>query len=437
GVVPGDRIQATITEVHKNYVRARLERLLEGSPDRVDPMCIDFGQCGGCQLLQWSYQAQLTWKERRVHEVLTRIGGLTSLPVRPIIPSPLIWHYRNKAQFKVAAAGGGSNTESICTVKIGFYSSGSHNLVPLGERCRLMHPLINQAVQFLKTHLPKYSIPCSGNGGLQQIICRVSFARKQLLLTLAGGKRLAEQQTAAQVTKLAHEMKVDIPGLAGLTLSISMPSGNRKQGPEPENITVWGQNFIEEDLPAAHGRSITFRISASSFFQVNPTQAANLFNTVMALAQPGPDLFALDAYCGTGSIALYLAQAGGMVWGIEEVEEAVADAIVNAELNDLGNVHFSAGKVEKTAGKIVTRYGPPDILVVDPPRSGCSEQFLTAALSWQPRRWVYVSCNLATLARDLRFLSSAGYRPTVVQPVDMFPHTSHVECVVLMSRVDK
>ena len=425
GGIPGDHLQVKLTQVHKRYAHASLLKVLHSCAQRVTPMCSEFGRCGGCQLQQWNYQAQLAWKQERLVQTLARVGGIRQVLIRSIIPAPRQWAYRNKAQFPVGMYEG--------KPALGFYRYGSHELVPVTDGCHIVHPLIGRAAAIIDKHLPTLGSVYderTGRGVLRHVVMRVGFHSEQLLITF-----VCQQPNLAGLPTLITKLQEAMPQLVGVTININNKSGNRIMG--AEDITVWGRDYIEERLHTGGG-SLLFHVSARSFFQVNPMQAERLYQVVARYAVVDDNAKVLDAYCGTGSIALYLAQAGAAaVWGVEEETAAVHDAQINAQLNNVSNVRFYAGKVEEIVAELVRKGNAPNVVVVDPPRSGCDAEFLATACSWQAERWVYVSCNPATLARDMRIIMDNGYNVVEAQPVDMFPHTAHVECVVLMERVGK
>lgn len=422
GAVPGDTVLLDEQEIHPRYVRGRLASILKPSPHRVTPDCDKFGQCGGCQLQHLSYGAQLDWKRERVRQLLMRIGGLQQVSVLPVIPAERVSAYRNKAQFPVGEVGG--------QVVLGFYERGSHELVR-AEQCLIQHPSIRRLARSVASLLNRLGIEPYNEqrktGTVRHVLCRTSFHHDELLVTLVATKpRFAGQEA------LVEEIGRQVPEIVGITLNVNTGSGNRILG--ERNITLWGRDYLRETLQAGD-MQLEFNISATSFFQVNPVQAERLFEVVIDYGKVDPTTRVLDAYCGTGAIGLFLARAGAeRVWGIEEVKEAVVDARRNARINNVANASFHVGRVEVVAQRLIGEQGVPDLVVVDPPRAGLGRRFLEPAALWGVRRWVYVSCNPATLARDLRLLCDHGYRLVRVQPVDMFPHTAHVECVALLDR---
>jgi len=425
GAVPGDTVLVQVTKQHPRYLHADLLLIVTPSKHRIQSECPWFPSCGGCQLQHMRYASQLAWKQNRVRQVLTRVGGLQEVDVLPIIPAAMPWRYRNKAQFPIGVVDG--------QVSLGFYEQGSHRLVPI-DQCLVQHPRIGSIIPKLQRLIAEHKIPpyseVTGHGILRHVLCRVSFTTEELLITL-----VTTQSEFAGLAALVQQITQTFAPLAGITLNVNTQKGNRILG--DQNYLLYGDEYLTETLRVL-GHAVTFRISATAFFQVNPIQAQNLFATAVDYAQVSADTTVWDAYCGTGSMAMFLAKAGAKkVWGIEAVPQAVDDARANAALNDITNVSFMLGRVEDIAPKLITQEGPPHVLIVDPPRAGLDRAFIAEALTWGVERWVYVSCNPATLARDLQIICADGYSVQKVQPVDMFPHTAHVETVVLMSRVEK
>jgi 23S rRNA (uracil1939-C5)-methyltransferase len=392
---------------------------MQPSADREAPLCQVFSECGGCQLQHLSYKAQLAWKTERVRAVLTRLGKVAQPRILPIVSAERPWDYRNKAQFPVGRING--------EIKLGFYEHGSHRLVP-ADSCLVQHARIREAAAVITRHLNLLKIApfdeSTGTGYIRHILCRISFSTEKLLITIVATRR------CVALDELVSAMEQEIPGLAGVTLNINSKPGNRILS--DNNMVLWGEGYLVETLQVGDLRAV-FHVSAPSFFQVNPIQAQELFAAVLRYAAVDKTSTVLDAYCGTGSITLFLALAGAhRVWGIEEVPAAVKDAVTNARVNNIENTSFVYGRVEDVATELVGEAGPLDVLVVDPPRAGLEHSFIQAAAKWRPKRWVYVSCNPATLARDIALLDTEGYRLQEAQPVDMFPHTAHIECVALL-----
>ena len=416
---PGDRVDVEIISLQKNYARALTHSLVNASPHRLQPPCSDHGTCGGCRLQHIQYSEQLRHKQQLVVGALKRLGGI-DVPVHPTIGMTEPWHYRNKAQYPVGEAEG--------KLKMGFYRQRSHALVDV-RHCSIQHPAADSAVAVTREIITELKIPIYNEkehrGVLRHLITRTSFSRGEVLLvlvtngcTLPSGDRLIKQ-----LAKRAKDM-------VGIVQNVNKRRGNVILG--TENLLLWGRDYVVEELGG-----LTFHISAGSFFQVNPRQAAVLFNIVRNYADLKGGETVLDLYCGSGAISLFLSSKAARVIGVESYAPAVEDAYKNAKLNGINNVEFYAGQAEEVLPVLARQGINGDVVVVDPPRKGCDERLLATLEKMQPPRIIYVSCNPATLARDLRYLTGIGYVPREVQPIDMFPHTSHVECVVLMSRVEK
>ncbi len=417
--VPGDRVSARVISVQKNYARALLETLLVPSPLRVKAPCRHFGACGGCQLQHLGYGEQLRQKREIVLQALRRLGGLETA-VLPVLGMAEPWHYRNKAQFPLAREGG--------KLRAGFFRRGTHQIVDLLD-CPIQHPLIDSTFTIARNLLDRMGVPVydekTHSGLLRHLAIRVSdFANKVLVIFVTNGRDFP------QGSALAKALSAGVPALAGVVQNVNTRRGNIVFG--VENITLWGEPCLIEQVGG-----ISCYISPASFFQVNSLQAGVLFRQVEKYAALTGTETVFDLYCGTGTIALYLSRRAGKVIGIESFAAAISDARENARLNRINNAEFFTGKAEELFPGFVEKGYRPDVVIVDPPRKGCSEKLLSAIATAGPKRLIYVSCNPSTLARDLRYLLGKGYDASEVQPIDMFPQTSHVETVVLMSRVDK
>ncbi len=409
--VPGDFVLVEITLLKKNYARATIKQMIKTSPQRINPACKVVGECGGCQLAQINYNQQLKWKQQRVASALSRIGH-TDTQISPIIGMPNPFAYRNKAQIQV-----GKGKDKLIA---GFYQRGTNDIVDLNG-CKIHHPLISQAISGIKQVLVDLNIApynkLTNSGVLKQIVIRASFNQNTLMVVLITGPRDFPQKF-----QLVQELSDRIPGLVSIVQTINQGKGSRAN-----TLILWGESYLIERIG-----QLKFAISPDSFFQVNPIQTEILYNTIKETAALTGKEIVWDLYCGTGSIGLYLARDAKRVIGVESVTTAVKDAKLNAKLNGIDNVEFHLDKAEHFSG------GPsPQVIVVDPPRSGCDPNLLETIGKKRPNRLVYVSCNPATLARDIKILLTMKYNVVQVQPVDMFPQTSHVECVVLMSRVEK
>ncbi len=417
--VPGDLAEARIISVQKTYARALPVSIIRSSSYRTEPRCNHFHQCGGCQLQHLKYPHQLRLKQKRVSDAIRRLGGLEA-PVRPIVGMANPWSYRNKAQVPIAREGD--------RVVAGFYEKRSHRVVNI-ESCPIQHAGGNRVIDETRAALQALQIPVydetNHRGLIRHILSRISFSTGEVLVTIiTNGEKLPH--TALLVERLCSR----IENLVGIVQNINTRRGNVVLG--NRNLTLWGRPYLVEKLG-----DLSFHVSPHSFFQVNPLQTGVLYDRVLAFAGLTGSETVFDLYCGAGAIALYLARKADRVVGVESVVQAVEDARANTSLNRIGNAEFYHGRAEEIVPDLLQKGVRADVIVVDPPRKGCDTELLKTISEAAPERIVYVSCNPATLARDLKILSADSYVTVEVQPVDMFPHTSHVECVVLMSRVEK
>ncbi len=416
--VPGDEVRVEIDEVKSNYARGRVKEILKPSPDRVEPRCGVFEECGGCVWQAVSYEAQLNYKSDQVVQALSRIGGIKNPPVAPIIGAPVPWNYRNKVQFPVGGRRG--------RLKAGCFARGTHEIVDVAE-CFIQHQVNNRVIAAVKKIMEEMKIEpydeYTGKGLLRHIMARVAHNTGEAMVVLVTSSPYLPSRKA-----IVRRLFEEIPGLVSVVQNINSRKTNVILGPETK--VIGGRGYIEDVLDG-----LRFHISPISFYQVNTPQAEVLYRKVVEYANPGPQSQVLDVYCGIGTISLFLARKAGFVLGVEEVPRAVADARKNAALNGFFNVDFVAGSAERVLPGLLDHGLVPEVVVVDPPRQGCKESVLSAIVAMRPGRIVYVSCNPATLARDLKTLVEYGYSLSEVQPIDMFPQTAHVECVVLMSRL--
>ena len=415
--VIGDTVTAKIMKAKKNYGYGRLMEILKPSPYRVDPICPSARQCGGCQLQAVSYEEQKAFKEKKLRGHLERIGGFKELPMEPLIGMDEPYHYRNKAQFPV-----GRNKEG--RIVTGFYAGRTHAIIE-NRDCALGIPQNKEVLDRVIAHMEKYNIApydeMTGKGLVRHIFVRYGFFTGELMVCLIiNGQDLPHQKE--MVEKLG-----EIPGMTSISLNINKKRNNVILGDKVK--TIWGKEYITDKIG-----DISYEISPLSFFQVNPHQTWKLYSKALEYADLHGEETVWDLYCGIGTISLFLAQKAKFVRGVEIVSAAIEDARRNARLNEIDNVEFFVGKAEEVLPREYEKNGVyADVIVVDPPRKGCDEMLLKTILKMQPKRVVYVSCDSATLARDLRFLCDNGYELKKVCGVDQFPQTVHVETVVLLS----
>ncbi len=418
GALMGELCEIKILKALKNLAYARIERIIEPSEHRIKPGCGNFGKCGGCSFLHMDYGEELFFKKQRVEDALTRIGGL-SLPVSEIYGSERTDAYRNKVIYAVCKQDG--------KAVAGFFRERSHDIIPV-SRCLIQTPESDAAAAAVCRWIDEFGISVydesTGKGLIRHIFVRTAFGTGQMAVCV-----VASSKKLPHVDALVAEITISCPKTASIVLCVNKKAGNTVLS--DTFITLWGADHIEDKLC-----SLRFKLSPRSFFQINPPQAEKLYMKALEFAAPGPDCTAIDLYCGTGTISLVLAQKCGHVIGVETVPEAVADAGENAEKNGVVNAEFICADAAAAALELNARGITPDVVVVDPPRKGLEPDLIETISEMSPKRVVYVSCDPATLARDLKLFSSSGYTPLRLEAFDMFPRTAHVETVVLMSRAE-
>ena len=416
--VIGDTVTAKIIKAKKNYGYGRLMEVLKPSPYRVEPKCEFARQCGGCQLQALSYDQQLVFKTNKVKGHLERIGGFTDIPMEPIIGMDELFHYRNKAQFPV-----GRNKEG--KIVTGFYAGRTHNIIE-NRDCALGVAENKEVLDCVIAHMEKYGIEpyneATGKGLVRHVLIRYGYFTKEVMvcLILNGNKIPKEEQLVKSLC--------EIPGMTSITINVNKKHSNVILGEEIR--LLWGQEYITDRIG-----DISYQISPLSFYQVNPMQTQKLYAKALEYADLHGEETVWDLYCGIGTISLFLAQKAKFVRGVEIVPAAIENAKENAKLNGLENTEFFVGKAEEVLPREYKKNGVyADVIVVDPPRKGCDETLLETMIEMNPERIVYVSCDSATLARDLKYLCERGYELRKVCPVDQFGMTVHVETVVLLSQ---
>ena len=416
--VIGDTVTAKIIKAKKNYGYGRLMEVLKPSPYRVEPKCEFARQCGGCQLQALSYDQQLVFKTNKVKGHLERIGGFTDIPMEPIIGMDELFHYRNKAQFPV-----GRNKEG--KIVTGFYAGRTHNIIE-NRDCALGVPENKEVLDRVIAHMEKYGIEpyneATGKGLVRHVLIRYGYFTKEVMVCLIlNGNKIPKEE---QLVKSLRE----IPGMTSITINVNKKHSNVILGEEIR--LLWGQEYITDRIG-----DISYQISPLSFYQVNPMQTQKLYAKALEYADLHGQETVWDLYCGIGTISLFLAQKAKFVRGVEIVPAAIENAKENAKLNGLENTEFFVGKAEEVLPREYKKNGVyADVIVVDPPRKGCDETLLETMVEMNPERIVYVSCDSATLARDLKYLCERGYELHKVCAVDQFGMTVHVETVVLLSQ---
>ena len=407
-----DKVKVRINKSKKNYAVGDIVEIIEKSPFRVDRICSDdLKDCGGCQIQELDYNKQLELKTNEVKQVISRIGKLENVEIHETIGMQSPCRYRNKAQFPIQNING--------STAIGFYKKKSHDVIPT-DMCVIQHDINDKIINIIKTYIQAYNVSIynetTHTGVLRHLVTKVGFTTNEVMVVL-----VANGTNLPHLNELASVLKENILGFKTLVLNVNKAKTNVILG--KENKVIYGNGKINDYIG-----DLVFEISPLSFFQVNPVQTEVLYNKALEYAELKENDTVFDIYCGIGSISLFLAQKATKVYGIEIVEDAIKDAKINAKLNNLNNVEFYVGKAEEVVPKMYSEGKTANVVVVDPPRKGCDEKVLDTIVSMKPDRVVYVSCNPSTLARDLAYLDERGYKCVEIQPVDMFPHTMHVEC---------
>ena len=420
GAILGERVKALIVKVKKNYAYGKLLEVIESSDERVEPKCNVYKRCGGCTVQHMSYKKQLDYKFERVKDCISKIGGLDRSIVKYPIGMDIPERYRNKVQLPVGMVKGELN--------IGFYAPRSHNIINL-DTCLIQDKVADKVAELTKKWMIEYKIPAASidgvfnkNGLIRHIMIRKGFTTNEVMVVLVSTKKKIEH-----IDKFIELIKDNIEGIKSIILNINKENTNVRLG--QECITLWGEDIITDYID-----NFKFNISPLSFFQVNPVQTEKLYSKALEYAELTGEETVFDAYCGTGTITLFLSQKAKKVYGVEIIEPAIINARENARINNIDNAEFFVGKSEEVIPELIEKGIVPEVIVVDPPRKGCDIKLLDSIEKAKPRKVVYVSCDPSTLARDLKILEEKGYKTEVVQPVDMFPHTSHIETCVLLVR---
>jgi len=419
GALKGEQCEIKVLKDSKNIIYARMEKLLAPSPSRIAPLCPNFGKCGGCDLLHMDYAEELRLKLRRVEDALRRIGGL-DVKVTGITGADSIENYRNKAIYAVGKREGRTVT--------GFFRERSHDIVPT-EKCLIQADVSDRASAAVRRWMDRYYIPAYNeelrSGVVRHVFCRYAYATKKALVTLVSNEKNLTHPEA-----LIEEIRRQCPEAAGVVLNVNKTRGNTVLA--GEFSTLWGDDFIVDEL-----NGLKFKLSPRSFYQINSAQAEKLYGKALEYAALCGTETVLDLYCGTGTITLIMAGRAKHAVGAEIVEAAISDAWENAALNGIQNVDFICADAGDAARELETKGVLPDVIVVDPPRKGLSPAVIDTISALSPARVVYVSCDPATLARDLKIFETKGFKAMEATAFDMFPRCAHVETVVWMSRVDK
>lgn len=443
--VIGDRVEIRVIRVKKNYAYGRLEKVLVPSPFRVQPVCGFHKQCGGCQIQAMSYERQLVFKESKVKNNLVRIGGFSEEEIdrimEPVVGMEDPWHYRNKAQYPIG-------TDKEGNPIAGFYAGRTHSIIANTD-CSLGAPENQEILEAVLTYMKENHIPAydeaTGEGIVRHVLIRKGFYSGEIMVCLVINKPYCRKASAEHFVPAQEkliERLIRIKGMTSISVSINTEKTNVIMGKEIH--TIWGKDTIQDTIYVRNvekdfepeGEGITFAISPLSFYQVNPLQTQKLYSLALSYAGLTGRETVWDLYCGIGTISLFLAESAGQVYGVEIIPQAIEDARENADRNGIRNASFFVGKAEEVLPeKYEKEKIHADVIVVDPPRKGCDEACLETMLKMKPERIVYVSCDSATLARDLKVLREGGYELKRVRAVDMFPMTVHVETCVLLSKL--
>ena len=448
----GDVAQVRITKVKKQYAYARLEKVLTPSPFRVEPLCAFHRQCGGCQIQALDYARQLEFKENKVRNNLIRIGGfdkdLIDEIMEPIVGMDQPFNYRNKAQYPIG-------TDKEGNPVAGFYAGRTHSIIP-NTQCHLgrqeNRDILEAVLEYMRENRVSAYDETAGTGLIRHVLIRSGFSSGQIMVCLVINAERFESLPAQQ--SLLERLQ-KIPGMTSVSVNLNTRRDNVIMGDRVH--TIWGGPVITDTLHLYNGRgevacSLEFKISPLSFYQVNPVQTEKLYGLAVDYAGLTGRETVWDLYCGIGTISLFMATAAGQVYGVEIIPQAIEDARENAARNDLHNTRFFVGKAEEVLPAFYEEQSRitetsnqgdeeqaamlhPDVIVVDPPRKGCDEACLSTMLKMSPERIVYVSCDSATLARDLKILCEGGYELKRIRAVDQFPHTVHTEVCVKLCRI--
>jgi len=426
GAVPGDAVKVRVDRVRGNYAEGDTVEVVAASPDRVAARCEHFGVCGGCRWQSLPYELQLDYKRRQVVEALRRIGGIAEPPVEATLPSPDPFYYRNKMEFSF-----GRDSEGQLT--LGLHPASSYMSVFDLKACHLQSELSNEIVADVRdacreAALPPYHVRLH-TGFLRYLAIREGKFTGEVMVNLVTGDGGANEASwSAALAAMATRIGAKHPGIKSFLRNVNATRSTVAFGQREE--VLYGTPAIRETLLER-----SFEITANSFFQTNSRQAERLYGTVLEMADPGREDRVLDLYSGTGAISILAAARAAEVRGVESLAESVRNAERNAALNGTRNVYFICGEAKKALAAMAGDPRPPSIVIVNPPRAGLNSAVIRGMLRLRPKRFIYVSCNPTTLARDLKELCERDYRLTRVRPVDMFPHTYHIECVARIEAV--
>ena len=420
GALKGEKVEIKVVKVVSSHAFGKLLQVLDPSSGRTTPFCGVYQRCGGCHIQHMSYEAQLEFKTEIVREAIKRIGGLKGIYIKDALGMKQPLSYRNKAQYPVGIQG----DQEV----MGFYANRSHEIIS-GQECAIQHSKGFEIASVVKDFINEKDISTydekTGKGIVRHIITRTGFnSGESMVVIVANADKLPYKD------ELVEYVRLRVPEITSLVHNVNKKNTNVILG--EKNIVLYGREYIADSIG-----KYSFKISTHSFFQVNPIQTEVLYNKALEYAELSGNETVFDLYCGIGTISLFLSEKAKKVYGVEAVEPAVKDAIENARMNGIANVEFVCGEAEKVVPEMYGKGIRADVVVLDPPRKGCDRVLLDTVAQMKPERVVYVSCNPATLARDLNILDELGYRANEIQSVDMFPHTYHVEAIVLMTYCGK
>lgn len=421
GALTGEKVKVKIIKVKKNYAYGKIEEIIEGSKERVEPKCSLYKKCGGCSIQHMNYEKQLNFKWDRVKDCISKVGGLSEELVKfplGMVDNP--YRYRNKVQLPIGKVKG--------EIAVGFYAPRSHDIVDI-DSCLIQDEIADKVARLTKRWINDNEIEpmtvdgqYSPNGTVRHVMIRRGFKTGEVMVVL-----VASTENVPHIEEFKELIIENIKDIKSIVLNINAKNTNVILG--EKCITLYGEDKIQDYIG-----EFKFNISPLSFFQVNPIQTEVLYSKALEYADLSGNEVVFDAYCGTGTITLFLSQKAKEVYGVEIIEPAIINARENSKENSVENAKFFVGKSEEVIPKLIEDGIKPEVIVVDPPRKGCDENLLRAIGETKPERVVYVSCDPSTLARDLKILEALGYRTLEVQPVDMFPQTSHVESVALLQQ---
>lgn len=415
GALPGEKVSVKLFQVKKSYASGRILNILEESPQRVKPQCSFYEKCGGCQLQHLNYKGQLSVKRQQVKDAIERIGHITGCEVLPVLGMENPWHYRNKMQFPAAKTEG--------KIQIGCYAALTHNVINIDD-CLIQKQANNKIMQVVRQWMQQFNISAydetTGKGVVRHVMGRAGAKTGEVMAVI-----VTACYDIPHAGELVTMLKTEVDGLKSIVQNINKKRTNIIMG--AKNRVLYGKSTIKDKLG-----NLKFNISPLSFFQVNSAQTEELYATALDFAALSSKETVIDCYCGTGTISLYLAQKARKVYSIEIVEPAIKDANENAKANNIANAEFICGDAAVEMPALLKSGVKPDIVLLDPPRAGCDKKVLAAIAGVKPEKIVYVSCNPASLARDMAFLTENGYKAVKAQPVDMFPMTVHIETVALL-----